>query len=112
MAVLTCILSALRNGQRPFTYEFHKRVAAVQGLYAFWLGGKCLYVGESGNLSQRLYQHRMQEHNAKLKKYFRAYHGDIQVSYCHLPNEENRFLLERAAIRQLRPTANIAHKHS
>ena len=114
VAVLACILNALRNGQRPFTYEFHKRVVQAQGLYAFWLGGKCLYVGKSINISQRIYQHRMQEHSTTLERYFKAYPSDIQVSYCSLTNHtgEDVLALEKATIQSLRPAVNITHNLS
>lgn len=110
VVVPACILNALRFGQRPFTYSFHSTVATVQGLYAFWLNGKCLYVGESRNLQQRLYQHRMQEHNTKLEQYFNVYARDIRASYVVLDDGQDRLALEREAIRYLRPVANIAYK--
>lgn len=111
MAILVCILAALRCRQGPFTFGFHAAVDAVQGLYAFWLGGKCLYVGESNNLRNRLYQHRMREHNPKLERYFNAYPRDIKASYVALSNHaaHERRALERQAIRYLRPATNIAH---
>lgn len=111
MVLIACIVNALRAGQRPFTFRFHATVAAAQGLYAFWLNGKCLYVGESLNLSNRLYQHRMREHNRKLQRYFDVYPKDIQASYVVLDDRSNqdRFALEREAILRLRPTANITH---
>lgn len=110
MVIPACILNALRCRQRPFTFRFHATVAAVQGLYAFWLGGKCLYVGESVNLKNRLYQHRMQEHNTKLERYFNIYPRDIKASYVVLGDRQDRRTLEREAIRYLRPVANIAYR--
>ena len=111
MAILICILAALRSRQGSFIFGFHAAVGAVQGLYAFWLGGKCLYVGESSNLRNRLYQHRMWEHNPKLERYFNAYPRDIMASYVALTNHaaRERRALEKQVIRYFRPVTNIAH---
>ena len=111
MVLITCIVNALRTQRRPFTYRSHTLVGAISGVYAFWLGRACLYVGKSGNIGFRLHQHRMQGHNERLQRYFRAWPRDIETSYIaladHSPGEVAAF--ERQAIELLRPIANVLH---
>ena len=109
-ATICIATTTLRTVQRPFTYGFHQMAATIPGLYAFWLNRRCLYVGESLNLSVRLYQHRMHEHNSRLQRYFDAYPQEIRVSFAVLPNLTHADLLtlEREAIRRLRPLTNVA----
>ena len=79
-----------------------------QGLYSFWLGTCCLYIGMSTQIRRRIYQHRMQEHNELLERYFKAFWLDIEASFVVLPNLSQAELrtVERGAIRWLRPRAN------
>ncbi len=109
------VTEALRRRRRPFTYRFDQRIDdGVSGLYAFWLGPSCLYVGMSMDISRRLHQHRIQEHNHLLSQYFRAWWNDIEASYVALsrrhPHELQRF--ERSLIKRLRPLTNIMHRYS
>lgn len=78
-------------------------------MYAFWLDtGACLYVGETGDISRRMYQHRMNEHNPKLDDYFRAFQHRVEVSYVALSQStaSQRRRLERRLIAVLRPFTN------
>lgn len=61
-------LNTLSHNRQGFDYHFHNRIGTdAEGVYAFWLtSGACLYVGMSANLRQRIYQHRMNEHNTAL----------------------------------------------
>jgi len=109
------VIEALQRGRRPFTYCFDQRVGdGVSGLYAFWLGKRCLYVGMSVDISRRLHQHRTQEHNHRLLQYFRAWWNDIEASYVALsrrhPHELQRF--ERILIKHLRPLTNVMYQNS
>lgn len=110
MAVLRCAVNTLKTRRQGFDYNFHHRVnSGAGGLYAFWLkAGACLYVGQSRDLSRRLYQHRMNEHNADLEQYFRAFSQQIEVSYFALPNPDAADLprLENRLIETLRPITN------
>ena len=110
MAVLRCAANTLKTRRQGFDYNFHHRVAdGAGGLYAFWLNaGACLYVGQSRDLSRRLYQHRMNEHNSDLEGYFRAFSQQIEVSYFALPNpgEADLKRLEDRLIETLRPITN------
>ena len=79
----------------------------MSGLYAFWLDtGACLYVGQSKDIKQRIYQHRHRETNGTLERYFHAFSRQIQVSYTELQDDNNVNELERKAIRALRPHTN------
>ena len=101
----------LKSDIQPFNRKFDSALdRGTAGLYAFWLGRRCLYVGMSKDIRRRLHEHRVQEHNAKLKRYFIAFTLDIDASLVNLgdlsENEIRR--LEQAAIHKLRPAANIA----
>ena len=110
MAVFRCAINVLRTRRRGFDYNFHNRVEPqTAGLYAFWLDtGACLYVGMSTNISQRMYQHRMNEHNPDLENYFRAFSRRIEVSYIALRDRSAADLrrLEDKMIITLRPITN------
>lgn len=105
------VATCLRNRRRPFTHSFDARIGAkAQGIYAFWLNSCCLYVGMSTTLRQRMYQHRMQEHNDVLDRYFKAFWRDIEASCVELNGRSKQDLLvaERDTIRLLRPRTNKA----
>ena len=109
MAAYACAINALRTRRQGFDYNFHNRTPDVGGLYAFWLdAGACLYVGMSTNISNRMYQHRMNEHNADLENYFKAFSQRIQVSYIALSDRSAADLrnLEDKLITALRPITN------
>lgn len=98
--------------RRAFHYGFHNRIrGGLIGLYVFWVGKACLYVGKSTNISQRLYQHRMQEHNPHLERYFRAFANLIEVSYISQEECQSADLLslEGSIVRTLRPITNVAN---
>ena len=112
MNIFRCALRTLRTRREGFRYGFHSQFASdAKGLYAFWLaGGACLYVGK-GNIRQRMYNHRMREHNGDLDRFFSAFERDIEVSYVRLDECSDLELrdLERNAIRTLRPVTNKQH---
>lgn len=111
-ALITCVMAALRSQRRPFTYNYHNQFGEnVRGLYAFWARGMCLYVGMSENIGTRIYQHRMNEHNRELDRYFSAFAREIDVACIQMQDKTRRELrqLERKAICNLRPITNIAH---
>lgn len=112
--LIECILQTLRAKRQPFTYRLHSTVGGrVSGVYAFWLGRACLYVGKSTDIGTRLYQHRMSEHNPKLQRYFHAWPRSIETSYAPLGDPSPRDLdrAEREAILHLRPRANVLHNY-
>ena len=99
----------LRDRRRPFTHGFDARIGReTRGPYAFWLNSACLYIGMSISIRRRIYQHRKQEHNEKLERYFKAFWQNIEASFVPLAGKSESELrdAERAAIRVLRPRAN------
>lgn len=108
---ICCAVRVLRGQRQRFTYNCHKRIPeGIGGLYAFWLdSGACLYIGKSTNLSQRLYQHRMQEHNNRLDGFLRSFAQQIYVSHVTAFDCEGEDLqpLEKHIIRVFRPLTNI-----
>ena len=107
-----CVVKVLRNHREQFHYAFADRIAPnLAGLYVFWLeSGACLYVGRSINLRRRLREHKLQEDNPELQRWFRCFSRAIQVSYIGRPI--NQFgdaiaTLEQRAIRALRPLTNV-----
>lgn len=105
-----CVADLLTSRRWPFSYGFHNRVASGKvGLYAFWYGNACLYVGKSTDIQRRLYQHRFREHNPKLLQYFRAFARDIKVSYVSGDDCRtiNLLSLEGNIIKDLRPITNV-----
>ena len=109
MAVFRCIINALRVRRNPFSYNYHSQITIrTRGIYIFWLHSCCLYVGISGDIGRRMYQHRMTEHNAKLERYFKAFSRDIEVSYFVLQDKSDVELrrFERKTIQFLRPITN------
>lgn len=102
----------LRHRRRPFTRGFDFGIGSSErGVYAFWLRSSCLYVGMSTHLRQRIYQHRMQEHNELLSRYFKAFWSDIEASFVPLSGQSEAALrsTEQAVIRMLRPRTNRQH---
>ena len=109
MAIIRCIINVLRTRRNPFSYNYHNRINnQIKGVYVFWLHNCCLYVGQSENISRRMYQHRMTEHNRKLERYLKAFPREIEVSYFVLPDKSEAEILkfEQKIIRLLRPITN------
>ena len=105
-----CAVRVLRSQRRRFDYNCHNRIErGVGGLYAFWVANACLYIGKSANLSARLYQHRMREHNDKLAGYFRAFAQDVEISFVtpHECDGVDLQRLEAQMIHTFRPLTNI-----
>lgn len=114
-AIIVCVLTALRSRRRRFTYTYHNQVrSGTRGIYAFWVRRRCLYVGISGDIQRRMYQHRMNEHNPKLERYLEAFPQEIEVSYIALSDIPDTKLrrLEQKMIRILRTATNIVHRRT
>lgn len=112
---VSCMLGVLKSRRNPFTYTIHTYIDERQmGLYAFWLQTFCLYVGMSKDIRQRIYAHRMNEHNKKLDRYLSAFAQDIEVAYVNLCINSYQELkeLEKTAIKRLRPATNIVNTRS
>ena len=104
------IQTRLSQDLHPFSYRTIRRKIGVQpGLYSFWLGRGCLYVGMSStSVRSRLLQHY--ESNKKLRKYFRAYPEDIYCSHALLPDVTLVRSVEPLLIVSMNPKTNIHYK--
>ena len=107
------VVQVLQRCRSAFSYRvdrFIQRDSA--GIYAFWLGTKCLYVGMSTQLGVRIHQHRSQEHNEVLLRWFQAFPRQIEIAVATLEGSARAELLkvERHAIRALMPEANKTHR--
>lgn len=108
--VIRAILAQLRGRHR---YRFSPGLSYVvgrdmPGLYAFWVGCCCLYVGMSKHIGRRLHEHLVRQHNRRLDIYLRGYRGNIEVTVAPVTDPANLRSLEDEAILALRPRANKA----
>lgn len=101
-------ISALSDGLMGFGRQFHENVDEIQGLYAFWVRGVCLYVGKSMNLRSRMQDHCERENNPLIIENYNAFKGEIFVSLLYLEgySEKRVCELESEAIRKFDPIAN------
>ena len=76
------------------------------GVYCFWDGPDCLYVGESGELRERIEGHRRGSNNWKLRLYIHRYGYRVQISCVYLPSESSALRVESAAIAYFDPRFN------
>ena len=95
---------------RPFRSKRLDQVAATPGLYVFYFRKKCLYVGMSTNLKNRLRTHWSGgSHNKSLKKWIVTKKDSLQVYYVKtmVSQKEKVKRVEDWLIRRLNPTLNI-----
>lgn len=78
------------------------------GVYAFWLNGKCIYVGkaEKQTLKERLTQHYRNCHNDYLKLWINVYGKRLKFCYLRLNNHKRVGFIERKFIYRLQPMTN------
>lgn len=100
------VADRLKLGLAPFGYDHYETVPDVPGLYSFWLRGRCLYVGMSRNLRQRIRAHESDEANPELAGYFEEFHDEIKVSAVPVRGDLRR--MESEAIKDLHPVTNVA----
>ncbi len=86
-------------------------VPAAQGLYIFFAGSECLYIGEAQNLRIRLKKHLDHSDNRGLARWLWK-HGDeaLYVEWQVLPpttETPTRKAMERELIRSRRPVFNV-----
>ena len=77
--------------------------SGASGVYAFYSGDRCIYVGASMNLGGRFRAH------AKNKKLLAECPTHVVVTYMQRPSDSDLKALEKAKIRALNPSLNIAH---
>lgn len=107
--MIRVVLAQLRGRRYRFSPGLSYVVGRdVPGLYAFWIGCCCLYVGMSGHIGKRLHEHLVRQHNRRLEIYLRGYCKDIEVTVAPVTNPAYLRGLEAEAILALRPRANKA----
>lgn len=77
------------------------------GVYSFWRGNICLYVGKAKiqSLRKRLLQHYTNCHNASLSLWLNSSHN-IHFQYDTVQNNDAIDTKERRLIRKLSPKTN------
>lgn len=107
------VVQILQRCRSAFTYRVDRFIRRDSpGIYAFWLGTKCLYVGMSTQLGVRIHQHRLQERNDVLLRWFHAFPREIEIAVATMEGSAQTELrkIERHAIRALMPEANKTHR--
>ena len=102
-------VGVLRRCRLRFTYTVGRRFPQdARGIYAFWRGKTCLYVGETIHFPRRMEEHRDRTHNPKLYQWFQSFPDNIEVSFVHFEDADKRLLrrIEAQIIRCLHPDAN------
>ena len=78
------------------------------GLYGFWFGKRCLYVGQAKRqpIALRLEQHWRGTHNDYLADWIRAKGSQLRVSYVVVEQPTDIDNLESAYIKRFQPITN------
>lgn len=103
------IVDLLRRCRLRFTYTVGRRFPRnARGVYAFWRGKTCLYVGETIHFPRRMDEHRDRTHNPKLYQWFQSFPDNIEVSFVRIEDADKRLLqrVEAQVIRCLNPDTN------
>ncbi len=94
----------------PFTLSAIQKSAPSDacGVYGFWYGRRCVYVGktERQSLRRRLEQHWEGSHNRMLRLWLAARGSEMKVSLLAVHEVSKVAGLERYYIRRLQPVAN------
>jgi excinuclease UvrABC nuclease subunit len=93
------------------TASLGKIPANVIGIYAFWHGGRCIYIGQAKaqSIKDRLWQHYKNCHNSTLDKWIDAYGREL--TFCVFHSSYRRIDdLERKLIKRHQPRANVLLK--
>ena len=87
-------------------FEFENVLNNQKGLYAIWFNKKCLYIGKSNNIKQRLTRHWANCHNKDLKLWIQAKNN---LEFCYKPYNCNADLSqeEYKYIEKYKPITNI-----
>ncbi|MCO6433067.1 GIY-YIG nuclease family protein [Nitrosomonas nitrosa] len=83
----------------------------AKGIYAFWYGKRCIYIGQAKNqlLKDRLLQHFKRSHNQSLNIWIEAYGPELD--FCVLPiKTKNIDKVEKYFIRRWQPVTNMQSK--
>ena len=81
---------------------------SMPGVYTFWRGEICIYVGISKNIRGRLLQHFENCHNPNLKAWIRS-HYTLHFRILSVHDRRHQQMRERTLIKRLNPSCNVAH---
>ena len=82
----------------------------IQGVYGFWnrKTGRCLYVGKSRHVKNRLRQHWSDCKNISLRLWLDGFPKSIEICYWEVAGDKIRVTrVENRLIRRWRPESNI-----
>lgn len=93
----------------PFSLSVVKRLApTAPGVYGFWYGRYCIYVGKTERqfIRERLLDHWNHSHNDQLRDWLRAKRDDLQIAFAQVDDTRQIAKYERYYIRRYQPLAN------
>lgn len=93
----------------PFRLSaLNKHVPEKAGVYAFWFGDYCVYVGktEKQSLLKRLRDHWQGSHNPQLGLWIEAKRDSLFVAFIEIDSLDQIATYERYYIRVLQPLTN------
>jgi excinuclease UvrABC nuclease subunit len=77
------------------------------GVYSFWLGKLCIYVGKGNPINRRLFEHWMRKsHVEELHEYFDGFGRKIKLYVRFCDTNAEAFEIEKELIRQFKPKLN------
>ena len=93
-----CLFNSLNISKIPYD---------ARGVYSFWFGNRCIYIGQAKNqrVRDRLLQHFKGSHNQILNLWINAYGGQLEFC-CYLTKPHKINFLEKLLIRAWKPVAN------
>jgi excinuclease UvrABC nuclease subunit len=85
-----------------------KHAPRQPGVYGFWYGKYCVYVGktEAQTLFKRLIDHWEGSHNPSLKEWIQAKRDDLQIAFIQINDKNQIATYERYYIRTFQPLTN------
>lgn len=93
----------------PFRLSaLHRYVPERIGVYGFWFGDYCIYIGktESQSLQKRLTDHWNGSHNENLNLWINAKRDKLYIGFLELDNLKEVSRYERYYIRFFQPLTN------
>ena len=79
------------------------------GVYGFWYGTRCIYVGKAANqpIKERLKQHWTDAKNPRLREWFEAKGREICFAYKVITEKKEIDAVERLYIKRFQPLTNV-----
>jgi hypothetical protein len=102
------------HGPKPFTLaHIHRYAPDLPGVYTFWFGRYCVYVGQSKKQSirKRLIDHWQGSHNPALSIWIKAKKDSLTVSWLPVERVAVIPVIEKRCIQRLQPLTNVLRYH-